>query len=319
MPLLFLHIPKKKREVNAMRCMLCIQCAIRGLLTINGQFCGPVDGEGQTFPTARDAEIFIEYMPLTENAKPMALELALEQGKVSRIEPAPHGYALIWPDGLIQLELRPEAPDMPEVGETEQAAPNVLLRYLTMRLAGDAGADALLMRAGAAEGLPAYDADMITGQKALADFFEQTVALGAEPKQVSNWIMGEVMGQLSARGLEARDMVFSPAALARLIALVQEGKLNRNTAVKVFEAVFEHDEDVDAYVQKHGLEQVSDAGLVGCVAEEVFAANPKSIEDYKAGKEKAFGFLVGQVMRQLKGQADPAVVRRVLRMKLEQN
>ena len=158
MPLLFLHIPKKKREVNAMRCMLCIQCAIRGLLTINGQFCGPVDGEGQTFPTARDAEIFIEYMPLTENAKPMALELALEQGKVSRIEPAPHGYALIWPDGLIQLELRPEAPDMPEAGETEQAAPNVLLRYLTMRLAGDAGADALLMRAGAAEGLPAYDA-----------------------------------------------------------------------------------------------------------------------------------------------------------------
>ena len=89
--------------------------------------------------------------------------------------------------------------------------------------------------------------------------------------------------------------------------------------MKVFEAVFEHDEDVDAYVQKHGLEQVSDAGLVGCVAEEVFAANPKSIEDYKAGKEKAFGFLVGQVMRQLKGQADPAVVRRVLRMKLEQN
>ena len=70
MPLLFLHISKKKREVNAMRCMLCIQCAIRGLLTINGQFCGPVDGEGQTFPTARDAEIFIEYMPLTENAKP---------------------------------------------------------------------------------------------------------------------------------------------------------------------------------------------------------------------------------------------------------
>ena len=110
-----------------MRSMLHIQCAVRGLLTVNGQFCGPVDGEGQTFPTARDAEIFIEYMPLTENAKPMALELALEQGKVSRIEPAPHGYALIWPDGLIQLELRPEAPDMPEAGETEQAAPNVLL------------------------------------------------------------------------------------------------------------------------------------------------------------------------------------------------
>lgn len=141
-----------------MRCMLCIQCAIRGLLTINGQFCGPVDGEGQTFPTARDAEIFIEYMPLTENAKPMALELALEQGKVSRIEPAPHGYALIWPDGLIQLELRPEAPDMPEAGETEQAAPNVLLRYLTMRLAGGRGRGCAADARGAADGLPAYDA-----------------------------------------------------------------------------------------------------------------------------------------------------------------
>ena len=136
--------------------MLCIQCAIRGLLTINGN--SRAGGRRGQRSQRRDAEIFIEYMPLTENAKPMALELALEQGKVSRIEPAPHGYALIWPDGLIQLELRPEAPNMPEAGETEQAAPNVLLRYLTMRLAGDAGADALLMRAGAAEGLPAYDA-----------------------------------------------------------------------------------------------------------------------------------------------------------------
>ena len=141
-----------------MRCMLCIQCAIRGLLTVNGQFCGPVEEEGQTFPAARDAEIFIEYMPLTENAEPMALELVLEKGKVQKIEPASRGYALLWPDGWIQLELRPKAPDVPEIGETEQAASNVLLRYLTMRLAGDADAGALLMRPDAAEGLPAYDA-----------------------------------------------------------------------------------------------------------------------------------------------------------------
>ena len=110
MPLLFLHIPKKKREVNAMRCMLCIQCAIRGLLTINGQFCGPVDGEGQTFPTARDAEIFIEYMPLTENAKPMALELALEQGKVqAESNPRRTATRSSGRTDCIQLELRPEA------------------------------------------------------------------------------------------------------------------------------------------------------------------------------------------------------------------
>ena len=165
-------------------------------------------------------------------------------------------------------------------------------------------------------GLPAYDAEMLTSQKALADFFEEVVALGTDPKQASNWIMGQVLGQLSTHVLEAKDMALTPPTLARLIALVQEGKLNRNTAVKVFEAVFADDGDVDAYVKEHGLEQVSDAGLVEQVVEQVLAANEKSVADFKAGKEKAFGFLVGQVMRQLKGQAAPAVVNQVLREKL---
>ena len=165
-------------------------------------------------------------------------------------------------------------------------------------------------------GLPAYDAEMLTSQKALADFFEEVVALGTDPKQASNWVMGEVMGQLSAHGLEARDMRLTPPTLAKLIALVKEGKVNRNTAVKVFEAVFTDDGDVDAYIEAHGLIQVSDAALVTAVVEQVLAANRKSVEDFKSGKEKAFGFLVGQVMRQLKGQAAPAVVNQVLRDKL---
>ena len=131
-------------------------------------------------------------------------------------------------------------------------------------------------------GLPVYDTQMLTGQKALAEFFEATVALGAPPKQAANWIMGEV--------------------------------LRRRTA----DAVFAGDADVDAYVKAHGLEQVSDAGLVGSVVDKVLAANPKSIQDFKAGKEKAFGFLVGQVMRELKGQASPQVVNQTLREKLEQ-
>ena len=167
-------------------------------------------------------------------------------------------------------------------------------------------------------GLPGYDTRMITSQKALADFFEETVALGAAPKQAANWIMGEVLRQLSAQGLEAKDMTLTPGTLARLIELVQTGKLNRNTAVKVFDAVFVADGDVDAYVKEHGLEQVSDAGLVGRAVEQVLAANPKSIEDYRAGKEKAFGFLVGQVMRELKGRASPQVVNQTIREKLEQ-
>ena len=114
-------------------------------------------------------------------------------------------------------------------------------------------------------------------------------------------------------------MALTPPTLARLIQLVMEGRLNRNTAVKVFEAVFETDGDVDEYVKAHGLEQVSDAGLVTQVVEQVLSANAKSVADYRAGKEKAFGFLVGQVMRALKGQASPAVVNQVLREKLQEH
>ena len=179
-------------------------------------------------------------------------------------------------------------------------------------------AEARMARYQADWGLPVYDTQMLTSQKALAEFFEATVALGAPPKQTANWIMGEVLRRLSADGLEAKDMTFTPRTLARLIELVQTGALNRNTAVKVFDAVFTDDGDVDAYVKAHGLEQVSDAGLVGSVVDKVLAANPKSIQDFKAGKEKAFGFLVGQVMRELKGQASPQVVNQTLREKLEQ-
>ena len=179
-------------------------------------------------------------------------------------------------------------------------------------------AEARMARYQADWGLPVYDTQMLTSQKALAEFFEATVALGAPPKQAANWIMGEVLRRLSADGLEARDMALTPRTLARLIELVQEGKLNRNTAVRVFDAVFADDGDVDAYVKEHGLEQVSDAGLVGSVVDKVLAANPKSIQDFKAGKEKAFGFLVGQVMRELKGQASPQVVHQALRERLEQ-
>ena len=202
-------------------------------------------------------------------------------------------------------------PDIPplEIGED----------YLErLREAQPEMAEAKMARYQSDWGLPAYDAQMLTGQKALADFFEETVALGAPAKQAANWIMGEVMRRLSADGLEAKDMTFTPKTLARLIELVQTGALNRNTAVKVFDAVFADDADVDAYVKAHGLEQVSDAGLVAGVVDKVLAANPKSIQDFKAGKEKAFGFLVGQVMRELKGRASPQVVNQTIREKLEQ-
>ena len=167
-------------------------------------------------------------------------------------------------------------------------------------------------------GLPEYDAGMITGQKALADFFEAAVELGGAPKEVANWIMGEVLRTLKEKSLEAKQMPLTPATLVKLLALVKQGKINRNTAVEVFAAIWDTDGDPEAYVKEHGLEQVNDAGLVESVVEQVFADNPKSIADYQAGKQKAFGFLVGQTMKQLKGKADPKVVNQIIREKLEQ-
>ena len=200
-------------------------------------------------------------------------------------------------------------PDIPPIELTDG--------YLdALRAAQPELAEAKRERYQAEYGLPTYDCQMITSDKVLADFFEEMVRLGAPPKQGANWIMGEVLGALSAKGMEPKDMALTPATVARLIALVSEGKLNRNTAVKVFEAVFD-DGDVDAYVKAHDLEQVNDASLVEKTAERVLAANPQSVADFKGGKEKAFGFLVGQTMRELKGKADPKVVNAVLRELLE--
>ncbi len=166
-------------------------------------------------------------------------------------------------------------------------------------------------------GLPPYDAQLITSQRALADFFEETAALGAPPKQCANWMMGEVLRTLSARGIEAKAMPLSPATLARLIALVEEGQLNRGSAVTVFEAVFDKNGDVDAYVEAHGLGQIHDGTLVAQAVEEALTRNPRSAADYQAGKEKALGFLVGQTMRLLSGKANPQAVTLALRARLD--
>ena len=160
--------------------------------------------------------------------------------------------------------------------------------------------------------LPEYDCQMVTSHPALARFFEELIELGTPPKQGANWIMGEVLGALSARSLSPQRLPITPKTLARLIQLVGEGKLNRNTAVKVFEAVFDTDGDVDEYVAAHGLEQVQDVELVENTVVQVLEENPQSVADWRGGKEKAFGYLVGQTMRTLQGKADPQTVRRVL-------
>ena len=162
-------------------------------------------------------------------------------------------------------------------------------------------------------GIPDYDIGIITDSKKLADLFEATTALCNQPKKVSNWIMGEVMRLLKEKEMEPEDITFSPENLAKLIQLVEAGTINGNVAKEVFEKVFESDIDPDQYIEEHGLKQVSDEGALRAAVEKVIADNPQSVEDYRSGKEKAIGFLVGQTMKAMKGKANPGMVNQILK------
>ncbi len=161
--------------------------------------------------------------------------------------------------------------------------------------------------------IPDYDIEIITGEKPLADLFEATVALGSQPKKVSNWLMGETLRLMKEREKEASDLCFSPEHLAKLIALTDSKAINSSVAKEVFEVMFETDTDPEQYVEEKGLKTVSDEGALKKAVEEVIAANPQSVEDYRNGKEKAIGFLVGQTMKAMKGKADPGAVNRMLK------
>ena len=160
--------------------------------------------------------------------------------------------------------------------------------------------------------IPDYDADIITGSKRMADIFEQTVALGAAPKKVSNWLMTETMRLLKEQMMDPDELDFSPKHLAALIALVEKKTINQTIAKEVFEKIFADDIEPESYVKEHGLGMVSDTDALQKTVEEVVAANPQSVADYKAGKQKAIGFLVGQTMKAMKGKANPTAVNEIL-------
>ena len=162
-------------------------------------------------------------------------------------------------------------------------------------------------------GLPEYDINIITENKTLTDLFESCIELGAAAKEVSNWIMGDIMRLLKEKEMEASDIHFSPENLVKMIQMIESGAINRKVAKKVFEAIFDEDVDPEVYVEENGLKTVNDEGALRKVIEEIVANNPKSVEDYKAGKKKAMGFFVGQTMRAMKGKADPAMVNQILK------
>ncbi len=162
-------------------------------------------------------------------------------------------------------------------------------------------------------GLPEYDADILTGTKKLADIFEETVGLGANPKKVSNWLMVETMRLLKEHEMDAEDISFSAENLAKLIKLADSQAINSSVAKEVFEIIFEKDIDPDKYVEEKGLKTVNDEGALRATIEKVIAENPQSVEDYHNGKEKAIGFLVGQTMKAMKGKANPGMVNQILK------
>ena len=167
-------------------------------------------------------------------------------------------------------------------------------------------------------GLPEYDAKLLTGSKHLADLFEAATALCNRPKEVSNWLMVEGMRLVKEQEQDVDQLSFSPENLAKLIRLVEDKVINRTVAKALFEEIVRTDMDPERAVEERGLKVVNDEGALRKAVEEVIAANPQSVQDFKNGKGKAAGFLVGQTMRAMKGKADPRMVEQLVRRLLSE-
>ncbi|PFL82417.1 Asp-tRNA(Asn)/Glu-tRNA(Gln) amidotransferase GatCAB subunit B [Bacillus cereus] len=161
-------------------------------------------------------------------------------------------------------------------------------------------------------GLPAYDAHVLTLTKEMSDFFEATVADGADAKLTSNWLMGEVLAYLNKQQKELKDVALTPAGLSKMVQLIEKGTISSKIAKKVFNELIEKGGDPEEIVKAKGLVQISDEGTLRKVVTEILDNNEQSIEDFKNGKDRAIGFLVGQIMKATKGQANPPLVNKIL-------
>ncbi|MGM0828511.1 MAG: Asp-tRNA(Asn)/Glu-tRNA(Gln) amidotransferase subunit GatB [Bacillota bacterium] len=166
-------------------------------------------------------------------------------------------------------------------------------------------------------GLPAYDAMVLTLTKEMSDFFQETVEAGADAKLASNWLMGEVSAYLNAQQKELEDVKLTPQGLAGMIELIEKGTISSKIAKKVFKELVENGGNPEQIVKDKGLVQISDEGALLKIVTETLDANPQSIEDYKNGKDRAIGFLVGQIMKATKGQANPPLVNKLLLQEIQ--
>ena len=164
--------------------------------------------------------------------------------------------------------------------------------------------------------LPEYDADVLTSSRPLADFFEQCAKACGNAKGAANWVMGELTRALNDNGLDIVQSPVSPLQLAGMISLIDKGTISGTIAKKVFEELWKNGGDAAAIVEQQGLAQVSDTGAIETAIDQIMAANMGQVEEYRGGKDKVFGFFVGQVMKAMKGKANPAVVNDLLKQKL---
>lgn len=160
--------------------------------------------------------------------------------------------------------------------------------------------------------LPSYDAEVITASKKLADFFEESMSYTKDAKAVSNWIMGDLLGYLNANGKELSDVKITGQGLGEMIGLLEKGTISGKIAKTVFKEMLEIGKLPQQIVEEQGLVQISDEGALLAIVDKIIAANPQSVEDFRAGKEKAIGFLVGQIMKETRGKANPALVNKLL-------
>ncbi|MFB1050572.1 Asp-tRNA(Asn)/Glu-tRNA(Gln) amidotransferase subunit GatB [Paraliobacillus sp. JSM ZJ581] len=160
--------------------------------------------------------------------------------------------------------------------------------------------------------LPAYDAMVLTSTKEMSDFFEATIAAGADVKQASNWLMGEVSAYMNKQQKELHDLALTPESLAKMIRLIEDGTISSKIAKKVFAELVEKGGDPEQIVKDKGLVQISDESQLTEIISSILDKNEQSIVDYKNGKDKALGFLVGQVMKETKGQANPPMVNKII-------
>ena len=166
-------------------------------------------------------------------------------------------------------------------------------------------------------GLPEYDATTLTQSPAMAAYFEQAAQTSGQPKLASNWVMGEISKRLNAEDIGIDAAKVSAAQLAQLIGRIQDGTISNAAARQVFEALWSGEgAEVDAVIAAKGLKQMNDSGALEKIIDEVIAANPANVEQFKAGKDKAFNVLVGQVMKASQGKANPAQVNELLRARL---